>query len=269
VSTIELVEARPTTETEAEAETTRAPRVSPTITNLFAILVPLFYAILIIYLVIGMTQKGSGDSLKGGDAAALVGGIAALTIFLGTLAESRSTFLERSAEHVVDGLVFAFKAMGVVLPIAGFFFIGNGEFSGDILGIAAKADGSPGGPAFLYDLVLHGQDAIPKNGLITGLGILLIGMIAGLEGSGFSGLPLTGSLSGSLGHVVGVSPETLAAIGQMGNIWSGGGTLVAWSSLIAVAGFARVNVLELARRCFIPVVSGLVVATVFAVFVLG
>ena len=51
----------------------------------------------------------------------------------------------------------------------------------------------------------------------------------------------------------------------MGNIWSGGGTLVAWSSLIAVAGFARVPVIALARRCFIPVVSGLIVGTIFAV----
>jgi hypothetical protein len=57
----------------------------------------------------------------------------------------------------------------------------------------------------------------------------------------------------------------LAAIGQMGNIWSGGGTLVAWSSLIAVAGFARVPVIELARRCFIPVVTGLILATIVAV----
>jgi hypothetical protein len=40
---------------------------------------------------------------------------------------------------------------------------------------------------------------------------------------------------------------------------------VAWSSLIAVAGFARVPVIELARRCFIPVVSGLVLETIVAV----
>jgi hypothetical protein len=203
--------------------------------------------------------------VKGGDAAALVGGIAAITIFLAAFAESRSTFLERSAEHVVDGLVFAFKAMGVVLPIAGFFFIGNGDFSGQILGIPPKADGSPAGPAFLYDLVLHGQQHLPENSFVTAFGILVIGMIAGLEGSGFSGLPLTGSLSGSLGHITGIDPATLAAVGQMGNIWSGGGTLVAWSSLIAVAGFARVPVIELARRCFIPVVSGLILATIVAV----
>lgn len=236
--------------------------------TVFAIAVPAAYLILIGYLVYSLSQNGTDDGLKGGDAAALVGGIAAMTIFLAAFAEGRKTFLERSAEHVVDGLVFAFKAMGVVLPIAGFFFIGNGDFAGRILGVAPNEDGSQAGPAFLFDLVLHGQSHIPENAFITAFGILIIGMVAGLEGSGFSGLPLTGSLAGTLGPVTGVDPETLAAIGQMGNIWSGGGTLVAWSSLIAVAGFARVPVLELARRCFFPVVTGLVLATVVAVLVM-
>ena len=236
--------------------------------TVFAIAVPLAYLALIGYLIYSLGKDGTEGGLKGGDAAALVGGIAAITIFLAALVEGRRTFLERSAEHVVDGLVFSFKAMGVVLPIAGFFFIGNGDFSGQIMGIAANPDGSPAGPAFLYDLVLHGQEHLPQNSFVTAFGILVIGMIAGLEGSGFSGLPLTGSLAGTLGQVTGVDPETLAAIGQMGNIWSGGGTLVAWSSLIAVAGFARVPVIELARRCFIPVVAGLVLSTVIAVLVM-
>jgi hypothetical protein len=234
----------------------------------FAIAVPAAYLVLIGYLIYSLSSKGTDSGLKGGDAAALVGGMAAITIFLAAFTESRRTFLERSAEHVVDGLVFAFKAMGVVLPIAGFFFIGNGDFAGRILGVPANADGSPAGPAFLFDLVLHGQEHIPDNAFLTAFGILVIGMVAGLEGSGFSGLPLTGSLAGTLGPVTGVDSETLAAIGQMGNIWSGGGTLVAWSSLIAVAGFARVPVIELARRCFIPVVSGLVLATIAAVLLM-
>jgi len=238
------------------------------VSTLFAIAVPLAYLALIGYLIYSISVGGTSSGLKGGDAAALVGGIAALTIFLAALAESRKTFLERSADHVVDGLVFAFKAMGVVLPIAGFFFIGNGDYSGQILGIAANKDGSPAGPAFLYDLVLHAQQHIPSNSLVTAFAVLVIGMVAGLEGSGFSGLPLTGSLSGALGHISSVSPATLAAVGQMGNIWSGGGTLVAWSSLIAVAGFARVPVIDLARRCFIPVVAGLVLATLVAALVM-
>lgn len=266
----------PTTLTMEATETEDLPEPVPTardmrplVSTAFAIAVPLAYLALVAYLVYGMSTQGAEGGLKGGDAAALVGGIAAITIFFASLAEGRATFLERSAEHVVDGLVFAFKAMGVVLPIAGFFFIGNGDFAGKILGIAPNTDGSPAGPALLFDLVLHAQQAIPENGFVTAFGILMVGMIAGLEGSGFSGLPLTGSLSGTLGPVSGVDPETLAAIGQMGNIWSGGGTLVAWSSLIAVAGFARVPVLELARKCFLPVVAGLVVATVAAVAMFG
>jgi hypothetical protein len=231
----------------------------------FAVAVPLAYLALIGYLVYSLSHSGASNSLKGGDAAALVGGIAAITVFLASFIEGRKTFLERSAEHVVDGLVFAFKAMGVVIPIAGFFFIGNGDYSGSILGIAPHTDGSPAGPAFLYDLVMHGQQHLPNNSFVIAFGILIIGLIAGLEGSGFSGLPLTGSLAGTFGHVTGASAATLAAVGQMGNIWSGGGTLVAWSSLLAVAGFVRVPAVELARRCFLPVMAGLVVCTLIAV----
>lgn len=229
------------------------------VSTLFAIAVPLAYLALIGYLIYSMIVGGTSSGIVGGDAAALVGGIAALVIFLAAFAEGRKTFLERSAEHVIDGLVFAFKAMGVVLPIAGFFFIGNGDFSGQILGTEASKS-----PAFLYDLIMHADQHMPHNGLVAAFGILIIGMIAGLEGSGFSGLPLTGSLSGALGHAAGIAPATLAAVGQMGNIWSGGGTLVAWSSLIAVAGFARVPVIDLARRCFLPVIAGLVLATLAA-----
>lgn len=227
----------------------------------FAIAVPLAYAALIGYLVYSLTTNGAGNGVNGSNAAALVGGIAAITVFLASLIEGPKTFLERSAEHVVDGLVFAFKAMGVVIPIAGFFFIGNGDYAGSILGLASHV--KP--PAFLYDLVLHGQEHLPRNGFVFAFGILIIGLIAGLEGSGFSGLPLTGSLAGTFGHLSGTSAVTLAAVGQMGNIWSGGGTLVAWSSLIAVAGFARVPVIDLARRCFVPVLAGLVLATLVAV----
>ena len=247
----------------AEAHTI-TPIEKPFASKFFAVFVPLAYLALIVYLVIASVSEAVPD-LQGGDAAALVGGIALLTMFGAAFARSRNTFMETSAEHIVDGLVFAFKAMGVVLPIAGFFFLGNGEFAGQVMSLGEEATA----PAFLYDLVVAGQDQLPASGMVTAFGILIVGMIAGLEGSGFSGLPLTGSLAGSLAEGAGVSSPTLAAIGQMGNIWSGGGTLVAWSSLLAVAGFVRVPAVELARRCFIPVVAGLVVSTVAAVLIFG
>ncbi|HWD02144.1 MAG TPA: hypothetical protein VG674_06785 [Amycolatopsis sp.] len=239
------------------------PPAKPGVSTFFAIFVPLAYLALIVYMVVAKASPAVPD-LASGDAAALVGGVAALIVFLAALVDDRKGFLEASATHLVDGLVFAFKAMGVVLPIAGFFFIGNGEFAGQILGLPDSAKA----PAFLFDLVNAAQQHIPHNSFIAAFGILVIGMIAGLEGSGFSGLPLTGALAGSLGPVSGISTASLAAIGQMGNIWSGGGTLVAWSSLIAVAGFARVPVIDLARRAFLPVVAGLVAGTVVAVIFL-
>lgn len=228
--------------------------------KLFAVLVPLVYFAFIVYLLLGKFTTAV-PPLKGGDAAAIVGGLAALLLFAASATNDKRNFLETSSQHVVDGLVFAFKAMGIVLPIAGFFFIGNGDFSAAILGMPADAKG----PAFLFDLITAAQSLVSPNPVVTAFAVLFVGLIAGLEGSGFSGLPLTGSLSGALAPVVDMDPATLAAIGQMGNIWSGGGTLVAWSSLVAVAGFARVPVLTLARKCFLPVMSGLILSTVFAI----
>ncbi|WP_443669359.1 hypothetical protein [Gordonia zhenghanii] len=224
----------------------------------FAVLVPLVYVVFIAYLALG--KLGVVPALDGEDAAAMVGGIAALLLFTVCAAHEPTKFMETTAEHLVDGLVFAFKAMGIVLPIAGFFLIGGADFAADILGLS---DGSPA-PAFLFDLVTSAQAHLPNIPIVTSFGVLLVGLIAGLEGSGFSGLPLTGSLAAALSNSSGMDPATLAAIGQMGNIWSGGGTLVAWSSLVAVAGFARVPVLSLARKCFLPVMTGLVIATVVA-----
>jgi hypothetical protein len=243
---------------------TITPVEKPFASKAFALLVPLAYLALIVYLIVASVSEAVPD-LQGGDAAALVGGIALLVMFGAAYARSGAKFLEAAADHVVDGLVFAFKAMGVVLPIAGFFFIGNGEFAASILSISEEETA----PNLLFDLVVAGQEQLPANALLTAFGIMIVGVVSGLDGSGFSGLPLTGSLAGSLAEGAGVSSPTLAAIGQMGNIWSGGGTLVAWSSLLAVAGFCRVSAVELARRLFVPVMAGLVVATVLGVVIFG
>jgi hypothetical protein len=228
----------------------------------FAVIVPVVFAAVVAYMILGKFTDLVPET-SGGDAAGLVGGTAALLLLIATITVDGRASLESCATHVVDGLVFAFKAMGVVIPIAGFFFIGNSDFAGRIMTLGEDVEA----PGFLFDLVSSVQDVIPNVPIVMGLGILLIGMATGLDGSGFSGLPLTGSLSGALGPASGVDVETLAAIGQMGSIWTGGGTLIAWSSLLAVAGFARVSVLELVRQLFLPVVAGLLVSTIVAVFI--
>lgn len=228
--------------------------------GLLATITPIAFLLVVACMVAPKFISGIPE-LKGGDAAALVGGTAAVMMLIATFAADSRSALNTVAEHVIDGLVFAFKAMGAVLPIAGFFFIGGDETSAGILGLPAGAKA----PALLFELVQAIQGAIPQNHFLVVFGLLIIGMITGIDGSGFSGLPLTGALSGALGPAVGLHPATLAAVGQMGAVWTGGGTLVAWSSLIAVTGFARVSVLEAARILFLPVIAGLVVSTIAAV----
>lgn len=228
--------------------------------KLFAALVPLAFLAMVTYMLLGKFTS-LVPPVEENDGAALVGGVALLLLLAATLALDGVQGLSTSAQHVVDGLVFAFRAMGVVVPIAGFFFIGNQEFAGSILGLGEGEKA----PALLFELVTSGQQYIPHNEFVLSFAILIIGMITGLEGSGFSGLPLTGSLSGALGPASGVDPATLAAVGQMGSVWTGGGVLIAWSSLLAVAGVARVPVQDLVRKCFLPVVTGLVVATAASV----
>lgn len=230
--------------------------------KLFAVLTPLAFLVVIALMVLPTFVEGL-PTIKGGDAAALVGGMAALLMIFATLAtHGPHRMLDTSADHITEGFVFAFRAMGSVLPIAGFFFLGASETAAGILGMSADQ-----APNLLFDLVNSAQGWIPQSEYLVAYGVLIVGMITGVDGSGFAGLPLTGALSGALAPVSGTDAATLAAVGQMGSVWTGGGTLIAWSSLIAVAGFARVPVQDAVRVLAIPVLVGLAASTLFAVVV--
>ncbi|MFZ5650524.1 MAG: hypothetical protein ACOY4I_06690 [Bacillota bacterium] len=216
-----------------------------------------FAAGLMIAVVIGVVIALFALDIKGGDASALLGGSAFLVIIITSLLVYKSKGMESVADFLGDGLGFAFKIMGPIIPIAGFFFIGSPEAAPAILG--------KGAPGYLFDVgnVLAG--VISPTGFVASFGLLILGVITGLDGSGFSGLPLVGTLAAALGAGNQNVASTLASIGQIGAIWSGGGTIVAWSSLVAVAGIAGVPVLDLMRKNFVPVVTGMVVSTIVAV----
>ncbi len=228
--------------------------------KLFAVVTPVAFIVVVLLMVLPKFVSGL-PTIKGGDAASLIGGMAGVLMIFATLAmHGGRKMLEASADHVTEGFVFAFRAMGSVLPIAGFFFLGASETGAAILGVPVDK-----APALLFDLVRNAEHWIPASQFFVAYGMLIVGMITGIDGSGFSGLPLTGALSGALAAGSGINAATLAAIGQMGAVWTGGGTLIAWSSLIAVAGFARVPVQETVRALVIPVVAGLAVSTFMAI----
>ncbi|MFF2878002.1 hypothetical protein ACFVR2_16925 [Gottfriedia sp. NPDC057991] len=231
--------------------------------KIFAVLVPLSLLAVIIFMFSTKIGNGKMSGFEGGDGAAFIGGVATMLLVVTCVAFRRLQALDKISEHITEGFVFAFRAMGPVIPIAAFFFLGSSDFSGTIFSLGENV----AKPAFLVDLVQAGQSIIPHNSVLTAFGLLITGAITGLEGSGFSGLPLVGALSGALAPGVGMEPGTLGAIGQMGSVWTGGGTLIAWSSLVAVASFCGVNVLELARKNLLPVATGLIVSTIFALVI--
>lgn len=94
------------------------PEEEPLASKVFAILVELAYLALIVYVIVAAASDTVAD-LQGGEAAALVGGIAVLVMFGAAYTRSGSRFLETAADHIIDGLVLAFKAMCVVLPTGG------------------------------------------------------------------------------------------------------------------------------------------------------
>ncbi|MFC7061998.1 hypothetical protein [Halobacillus seohaensis] len=229
--------------------------------KIFAVLVPLSMLAVMIYMISTKLTSGRMGGFEGGDGAAFIGGVAVILLLLSTIAFGKYRALDYISDHITEGFVFAFKAMGPVIPIAGFFFLGSPDFAWNILSVSEEAS-----PALLFDLVQSTQGFLPQSAFLAAFSLLIIGIITGLDGSGFSGLPLTGALSASLANSS-IDPTTLAAIGQMGSIWTGGGTIIAWSSLIAIAGFCGVPVMELVRKNFFPVMLGLILSTVFAVFI--
>lgn len=199
-------------------------------------------------------------NITGGDASALLGGTAILIMTVATVLVEGVRGLDVIADHLTDGLVFAFRVMGQILPIAGFFLLGNPEAVAGILG--------EGAPGYLFDIGEMIAQTIPAKGFFSAFGMLILGIITGLDGSGFSGLPMTGTLSGAIAAGDQAVAAGLAALGQMGAIWAGGGTFVAWSSLVAVAGIVGVPVLDLARKNFIPVIIGMTISVIVAVLFL-
>src|SRR5699024_11886401 len=126
-----------------------------------------------------------------------------------------------------------------------------------------------GTPGFLFDWCHIIAISLGDSPIITSFVIALVGILGGLDGSGFSGLPLTGALSAAVGTALGLYVAILASLGQVAGIFVGGGTLAAWAVGVAAdSGVSGVKPVDLVRRNFIPVMVGLFVACLVGVFLM-
>ncbi|MDN5322217.1 MAG: hypothetical protein PWQ67_671 [Clostridia bacterium] len=222
-----------------------------TVSYIFAILIPVvFIADVIAMLVL---------DLKGGDATALIGGTALAVTAALAMAEFKGESLEKVTDYVRDGFLFGIKIFAPVIVIGAFFFLGSEGTAKAILG--------PEATGLLSDLGNYLAQNAPLSKAPVAFITLIIGAITGLDGSGFSGLPLVGSLAQTFGTAINGDIGVIAALGQISSVWVGGGTIIPWG-LIPVAAICGVEPMELARRNFIPVVIGFIVTTIVAIFLI-
>ncbi|MDU3352135.1 MAG: TRAP transporter large permease subunit, partial [Clostridium sp.] len=194
-------------------------------------------------------------NLQGNDATALIGGTAVFILSLVSVVSYKKESLEKVTENLVKGLRFGFKIFGVVIPVAAFFYLGDSAFN-EIFG-KILPEVSHG---IVNDLGLALANLVPINSVVSASTLSVVGAITGLDGSGFSGISLVGSVSQIFSTALGGGIETLTALGQLVGIWVGGGTIVPWA-VIPVAAICGIDPFELTKKNFKPVVIGIVVTT--------
>jgi hypothetical protein len=197
--------------------------------------------------------------LRGGDATALLGGTVAIIMVMIGLGVYGKAGFEKLSEHTRAGFMFGIKIFAPVFLIASFFFMGSPGPAKAIFGEGAKG--------LLFDLGQALAQAVPLSRIPVAIVQAVVGGITGLDGSGFSGLPLAGTLAQALGSGTKLDVATLGALGQYFAIAVGGGTIIPWA-LIPAAGITGTDPVEIARRNLLPTLLGLAGVVVVAIFML-
>ncbi|BCB02941.1 hypothetical protein [Bacillus sp. KH172YL63] len=222
--------------------------------RVIALLIPVLFGLDIAAMVV--------FNLQGGDATALIGGTSILILLLISLAAYKGKGLEKTTSYMIEGFQFGFKVFGPVIPIAAFFYLGDSGFQtiiGDFLPATSQG--------IVNDLGASLAAAVPLSKAVGAITLTTVGAITGLDGSGFSGISLAGSVANLFAESIGSGIATLTALGQVAAIWVGGGTLVPWA-LIPAAAICGVDPFELARRNLLPVLIGLTATTIVAMFLI-
>lgn len=242
----------PVAEKEISTEYAESEITNPGLAEVLAIVVACSFIAIIIAMVV--------LHIQGGDATAFVAGTALILTCIITIAGSGLPLaLGDTVDYLKEGFVFAVRIFAPVLVIAAFFFLGSEQYATSVFG--------EGAPAILNDISYFISEHVPVNGVFCVIIEIVVGIITGLDGSGFSGLPLVGSIAGTFAATTGLNTASLAALGQITTIWVGGGTIIPWG-VVPVAAICGISPSELARKNMIPVISGIVVTGIVALFLI-
>ena len=200
------------------------------------------------------------DKRTGSDALYVLIGAGVIVTIVGSIIQHGLVHaLSKFVDYAREGMEFGMMAFTPVLFIGGFFFIGGSGISNILVGEYTQG--------VLMDWAWWISARVPMSAIPIVIMLMIIGGITGLDGSGFSGLPLMGSLALAFGSALDMNIAVLAMVGQLGAVWIGGGTVVPWS-VIPVAAMCDVDAVELCRKNMVPTFIGLAVACVVAVMML-
>jgi len=197
--------------------------------------------------------------LRGGDATALLGGTVGVIMVIVGLGVYGKEGFEKLSEHARAGFMFGVRIFAPVFLIASFFFMGSPGTAKAIFGEGAKG--------LLFDLGQALANAVPLSRVPVAIVQAIVGGITGLDGSGFSGLPLVGTLAQALGGATQLDVATLGALGQYFAVAVGGGTIIPWA-VIPAAAITGTDPVEIARRNLWPTLLGFVGVVIVAIFML-
>jgi hypothetical protein len=197
--------------------------------------------------------------LRGGDATALLGGTVGIIMVLLALGAYGREGFGKLTEHTRSGFMFGMRIFAPVFLIASFFFMGS---SG-----TAKAIFGDAGRGLLFDIGQAIANSVPLSKIPIVFIQGIVGGITGLDGSGFSGLPLVGTLAQALGGSTHLDVATLGALGQFFAIAVGGGTIIPWA-VIPAAAITGTDPVEIARRNLVPTMAGFVGVIAVTIFLL-
>jgi hypothetical protein len=236
---------------EAKAEREKWTKVAPTLKKYVLSIIVILFALDIVGMI---TFK-----LRGGDATALLGGTVGLIMVIVGFGVYGKEGFEKLSTHSRAGFMFGVRIFAPVFLIASFFFMGSPGTAKAIFGEGAKG--------LLFDLGQALANAVPLSRIPVAIVQAVVGGITGLDGSGFSGLPLVGTLAQALGSATKLDVATLGALGQYFAVAVGGGTIIPWA-VIPAAAITGTDPVEIARRNLWPTLLGFVGVVIVAIFML-
>lgn len=236
---------------EAKAEMEKWRKVAPTFKKYVVWIIALLFALNIVAML--------GFKLRGGDASALLGGTVALIMVIVGFGIYGKEGFEKLSTHARAGFMFGVRIFAPVFLIASFFFMGSPGTAKAIFGEGAKG--------LLFDLGQALANTVPLSKIPVAIVQAIVGGITGLDGSGFSGLPLVGTLAQALGGPTKLDIATLGALGQYFAVAVGGGCIIPWA-VIPAAAITGTDPVEIARRNLIPTLLGFVGVLIVAILML-